>query len=82
MEYRLAIASDIDAIAGLHADSWQRHYRGAYSDSYLDGDVATERKEVWTDRFAHSSPDAYTIVAELDGTIAGFAHTILDCDPT
>jgi ribosomal protein S18 acetylase RimI-like enzyme len=82
MEYRPATASDIDAIAGLHADSWRRHYRGAYSDSYLDGDVATERKEVWTDRLANPSPDAYTVVAALDGTVVGFAHTILDRDPT
>jgi ribosomal protein S18 acetylase RimI-like enzyme len=33
MEYRQAAASDVVAIARLHADSWRRHYRGAYLDS-------------------------------------------------
>ena len=26
-------------MASLHADSWRRHYRGAWSDSFLDGEV-------------------------------------------
>ena len=30
---------DIEAIAALHTDSWRRHYRGAYSDAFLDGDI-------------------------------------------
>jgi len=38
--FRPARASDSEAIAALHADSWRRHYRGAYSDAFLDGDVA------------------------------------------
>jgi hypothetical protein len=35
MNYRDATARDIDAIAGLHAESWRRNYRGAFSDSHL-----------------------------------------------
>src|SRR5580658_5429744 len=30
LSYRTAHAGDAQAIAGLHADSWRRHYRGAY----------------------------------------------------
>lgn len=37
--FRPARATDSEAIAVLHADSWRRHYRGAYSDAFLDGDV-------------------------------------------
>ena len=33
IQYRLARGSDAPAVAALHADSWRRHYRGAYSDA-------------------------------------------------
>jgi ribosomal protein S18 acetylase RimI-like enzyme len=82
VEYREATAADAKAIADLHADSWRRHYRGALLDSYLDGDVVAERMAVWTGRLARAAPDAYTVVADLDGAVAGFAHTVLDADPT
>jgi hypothetical protein len=29
MKYRQAAPNDVAAIAGLHAESWRRHYRGA-----------------------------------------------------
>jgi ribosomal protein S18 acetylase RimI-like enzyme len=38
VEYREATADDVATIAGLHAESWRRHYRGAFLDSYLDAD--------------------------------------------
>lgn len=82
MEYRAATPSDIEAIAGLHADSWRRNYRGAFSDSYLDGDVYTDRLAVWRDRLTLPDPNNYTVVADLDGVVVGFAHTIFDDDPT
>jgi hypothetical protein len=33
LQFREAGPGDAGAIAGLHADSWRRHYRGAFSDS-------------------------------------------------
>jgi ribosomal protein S18 acetylase RimI-like enzyme len=33
VEYREATANDAEAIAELHAESWRRHYRGAYLDN-------------------------------------------------
>jgi ribosomal protein S18 acetylase RimI-like enzyme len=69
------------AIAHLHADSWQRHYRGVYSDAYLDGEVFDDRLAVWTERFALRNPDHITIVADDHGTIVGFVHVMLDEDP-
>ena len=50
VRYREATEHDAGAIAALHADSWRRHYRGAYLDSYLDGDVVADRLEVWSSR--------------------------------
>jgi ribosomal protein S18 acetylase RimI-like enzyme len=81
MMYREATALDIDSIAGLHADSWRRNYRGAYLDAFLDGEVFADRLAVWTSRLTSGRPSDYTIVAELDGTVRGFVHTISDADP-
>ena len=80
--YRQATASDAVAIAAVHADSWRRNYRGAYTDEYLDGDVNAERLSVWTGRFDAARATERTIVADLGGEVVGFAHTALDDDPT
>jgi ribosomal protein S18 acetylase RimI-like enzyme len=79
---RAARADDAHAIAGLHADSWQRHYRGAYSDAFLDGDVTEYLLAVWTERLSAPSPQARTILAELGGEVTGFAHARLNDHPT
>jgi len=81
METRVATADDVDAIARLHADSWRRNYRGAYSDEYLDGDVVNDRIAVWTERITRPVVESRTIVAESGGLFAGFAHTVFDDDP-
>jgi GNAT superfamily N-acetyltransferase len=81
LRFRLADASDAEAVAALHADSWRRHYRGAYSDAYLDGDVEGDRVAVWTVRLAEPDRPSQTIVAEDGGRIVAFAHTVFDDDP-
>jgi len=81
MTCRHALLSDAPAVAELHADSWRRNYRGAYLDSYLDGDVETDRLEVWIDRLSLIDTGRFTLVAEEDGVVVGFVHTILDEDP-
>jgi ribosomal protein S18 acetylase RimI-like enzyme len=82
MEYRRAVATDVDAIATLHAESWRLHYRGAFRDEFLEGDLVTERKAVWSERLAGPSDGTVTIVAQHEGVVVGVAHTILDDDPT
>ena len=81
MELRPATARDVAAIAALHADNWRRNYRGAFADSFLDGDVVADRMLVWTERMAHPEADTCTIVAERAGELMGFAHTRFDDDP-
>jgi ribosomal protein S18 acetylase RimI-like enzyme len=81
VKYRAASAADVDQIARLHADSWSRHYRGAYSDTYLDKDVWSDRGELWAERFRTPEDGSFTIVADRDGDVIGFAHTRLDIDP-
>jgi GNAT superfamily N-acetyltransferase len=79
-QFRLARADDANDVAALHADSWRRHYRGAYADSFLDGDIEADRREVWSKRLA-APTDTATILAEYDGQLAGFVHVMFDHDP-
>jgi GNAT superfamily N-acetyltransferase len=81
VSFRAARPGDASAIAELHADSWQRHYRGAFSDAFLDGDVLAYLRPVWTGRLDPPDPRARTILAEHDGQVVGLAHTFLDEDP-
>lgn len=81
LEFRAAGADDAEHVASLHADSWRRHYRGAYADSFLDGDIEAERHSVWSARLAAPAGTA-TILAEHDGRLVGFVHVVFDHDPT
>jgi GNAT superfamily N-acetyltransferase len=82
LHFRVAGFSDAEGIAALHVDSWRRHYRGAYSDAFLDGEVTADRLAVWTERLRTPDPGSRTIVAESGGELVGFAHTVFDDDPT
>jgi ribosomal protein S18 acetylase RimI-like enzyme len=81
MIFRAASIHDVEAIAALHAESWRRHYRGAYLDSFLDGDVLANRLAVWGARLTAPSADHFTIVADQSDAVVGFVHMILDEDP-
>jgi ribosomal protein S18 acetylase RimI-like enzyme len=81
VRYRRARAEDAERVARLHADSWRRHYRGAYSDAFLDGDVLADRLAVWSERLGDAGWCGVTILAERAGLI-GFAHAIPAEDPT
>lgn len=76
---RAARAGDAEQVATLHAASWRRHYRGAYADSFLDGDVLADRRAVWSARLAEPA-SSITVLAEDAGGLAGFIHVILDED--
>jgi GNAT superfamily N-acetyltransferase len=80
-QFRLARPRDAEAVAALHADSWRRHYRGAYADAFLDGEVLADRRAVWSERLAQADPRRCTILAQQDG-LAGFAHVVFEQDPS
>ena len=80
-QFRVADPADAVAVAHLHANSWRQHYRGAYSDAFLDGDVVADRLAVWTGRLREPDPRRCTIIAE-DGSLVGFVNTVFDDDPT
>jgi ribosomal protein S18 acetylase RimI-like enzyme len=77
---RSATADDAERVALLHADSWRRHYRGAYSDAFLDGDIVADRRSVWSARLAVPT-GRVTILAELADRLVGFVHVVFDNDP-
>lgn len=80
IRFRAAGPGDEHAVATLHAESWRRHYRGAYSDAFLDTGVAEYLEPLWTERLAAPDPRARTILAERGGVVVGVAHTILGED--
>jgi GNAT superfamily N-acetyltransferase len=79
LRLRLAGLNDAEQVALLHAGSWRRHYRGAYSDSCLDGDIVTDRLSVWSARLAAPAA-SWTVLAEDDAGLVGFAHVVFDED--
>ena len=80
MHLRQATASDAATIALLHAESWRRHYRGAYADTYLDGDVVADRRAVWSARLT-AAGHSLTVLAEDGAEPVGFVHVVFDDDP-
>src|SRR5689334_9241763 len=81
LRLRVAHAADAEDIARLHAESWRRHYRGAYSDAYLDGDVETDRRSVWTERLHNRDDRVTTLLAHSRGLLMGFIHVVFDEHP-
>lgn len=80
LRFRSAGPDDAEQVALLHADSWRRHYRGAYADSFLDGDIAADRRSVWSVRLAEPT-GTDTILAEREDLLVGFIHVAFDHDP-
>ncbi|HEX3812271.1 MAG TPA: GNAT family N-acetyltransferase [Mycobacteriales bacterium] len=76
---RAAGPDDAEVVALLHAHSWRRHYRGAYADSFLDGDIVPDRLSVWASRLA-APANSTTVVAEDDTSVMGFVHVVFDDD--
>lgn len=78
-QLRVAGPEDAEKVALLHADSWRRHYRGAYADSYLDGDILADRLSVWSSRLA-APARSVTVLAEDRSELVGFVHVVFDDD--
>jgi ribosomal protein S18 acetylase RimI-like enzyme len=76
---RAAGPEDAETVALLHADSWRRHYRGAYADSFLDGAIVADRRAVWASRLA-APANSTTVLAEHDAGPVGFVHVVFDDD--
>jgi GNAT superfamily N-acetyltransferase len=73
LRIREATGADAMAVATLHAESWRTHYREAYRDEYLDGDVVEDRLRVWNERLSAPAPNQFVVLAEEDDELIGFA---------
>ena len=79
---RAATIGDTEAIARVHARSWQAAYRGIVGAAFLDG----LSDEVWVDRwrtiFTEPQDGARTLVQD-EGEVTGFARIgpVRDPDP-
>lgn len=79
--FRSAEPGDAEAVARLHARSWREHYRGSFSDAFLDGDLVGERLRAWRERLEAPSAGQHVRLA-LDGTeLIGFVCVYGDHDP-
>lgn len=79
--YRKAGPPDAAAVANLHAQSWRENYRGAFHDSFLDGDLPGERLGVWRERLGHPSGNQFVQLALADAELAGFVCAYGGYDP-
>jgi ribosomal protein S18 acetylase RimI-like enzyme len=72
IEYRPAKPSDADAIAWLHTRSWREHYRGSFTDAFLDGELPAERIRVWRVRLERPPEDQLVQLAFDAAELVGF----------
>ena len=81
IEYRPAKPPDAAAVASLHARSWRETYRGAFLDSFLDGDLTEERQRVWRDRLDRSPGNQFVQLAVDGANLVGFVCAYGAHDP-
>ena len=70
---RSARACDAVAVAELQTLSWRNTYRGMLSDNFLNDKLFANRSELWNRRLGSPADNQYTIVAEHDEDVVGFA---------
>jgi GNAT superfamily N-acetyltransferase len=68
--HRVATRADAERIAMLHLASWRVAYRGLVPDLYLDSLTLEEQTGTWRPKL--ESRDTTVLLAEDDGTLAGF----------
>ena len=72
---RLATIDNLDAILAVHIASREAAYRGRLPDDAMDRESVDERRSRWHGRLTGDDPRALTLVAEIDGRIAGFCRS-------
>src|SRR5450432_1468977 len=77
---REAKFSDHAAISKLHAVSWQQHYRGIFSDHFLDNEVGQFLFDGWYKKLGIANGHQYVTIAVLEETIAGFTCLLINDD--
>ncbi len=81
IEYREASSKDVRAVAYLHAQNWQHHYRGFLTDHYLDHEVLEDRIRVWQERLSKPPANQLVLLAIDEDQLIGFACIYANHDP-
>ncbi|MER5639472.1 GNAT family N-acetyltransferase [Kitasatospora sp. NPDC002227] len=78
MNLRPGNAQDVEAIARLHASSWQHAYAAIMPSDYLTGALADEMRALWRTRLADApGPDGPYLVLGCEGPeLLGFAYLL------
>src|SRR5258706_15455533 len=78
---RPAVPADAAAIAQVRVDAWRTTYRGMIPDAYLAAMKVEESRALW-DKVLTAAPNTTnTFVAEIDGTVVGFASGNMLAEP-
>lgn len=80
LHIREIVASDLEAIARLHALSWQASYRGMLRDSYLDGPIFEERLASWNQRLLNPRSGDIGLLAISETKPIGFTFACVAHD--
>jgi ribosomal protein S18 acetylase RimI-like enzyme len=70
---RDASAEDSPGIARVHVRTWQSAYRGLLAEDFLGSLSEASRQGRWREILAQPGSTGFTLVAEQDGQIVGFA---------
>src|SRR3954447_13251707 len=81
IRFRDATQDDAASVAALHAESWRKHYRGAYADAFLDGDVLDDRVAHWTQQLRTNLSQRTILAVDDTGGLVGFSHLVFGADP-
>jgi ribosomal protein S18 acetylase RimI-like enzyme len=68
---RVPSLGDVEAIAGVHVQSWRETYTGLVPDAFFGEAAYARRVRFWSDVLTTAPPRVR--VAEVDGEIVGFA---------
>ena len=81
IDYLIGRPQHTEAIARLHAYSWQQHYRGIFNDDYLDHEVMNDRIDVWQRRFDTPTVNQHVVLAQDHQLLCGFGCIFKEHDP-
>jgi GNAT superfamily N-acetyltransferase len=70
---RAGAAGDAAAIAHVHRESWRTTYAGILPLAVIAHEAGHKSESSWRRRLATLAPETATWVAEMDGSVVGFA---------
>lgn len=81
LSFRAPNIEDYNAIAALHARSWQENYRDDFSANFLDNLALEDRLKVWKGRLENPAENQFMVLAEENSKLVGFGCAFFDKCP-